>query len=154
ARQEELPLEGAAEGLEVGAHPAIVLCMIAFMKQTILVALLCVGGLAEAKPGDWVRIGKEGDWRGTKHAAADGGRLYSVETDGAFYVTDLASGAWQKAGKAEFGDTRQLWAGDGVIVSLEKDGTLYRIQPNGSWAPIGKAGEWKQTTHGAILGGK
>jgi hypothetical protein len=82
------------------------------------------------------------------------GKLYTVETNGALWVTDLGSGGWTQVGKAEFADTRVMFAAGGNLYTIEVDGNLFRVNPNnGTWAALGPAGAWKGARAGAVLGG-
>jgi hypothetical protein len=118
------------------------------------VLVLLAGTLAAAAPGDWERVGKPGAWRGVLAGTALGGTLYAVETDGRLYATDPATGAWQQVGKADFRNTRFLFAASGRLYSIEQDGSLYRINPaDGTWQRVGDAGAWKATVAGTVLAG-
>ena len=95
-----------------------------------------------------------GDWSNTIGAVVLDNTLYSIEKNGVLYRTDLGTGKWVQVGKAEFGNTKFLFAGSKNLLTIETDGSLYRIDPsNGSWAQIGKAGDWKGTIAGTVLGG-
>jgi hypothetical protein len=55
------------------------------------------------------------------------GRLYTTETNGCLYRTDLGTGKWQPIGKPEFGATMFMFAGKGRVYTIEKDGSLYGV---------------------------
>lgn len=96
-----------------------------------------------------------GDWADTKHAVVLGGKLYTIEVSGALYVTELPSGVWRQLGKAEFGNTKFLFAGTTNLITIENDGSLFRVNPaDGSWVRVGKTGDWKNTMVGAMIGDK
>ena len=116
------------------------------------VALLGVllTSLVHAEPGDRKRLGKAGNWKNTVAGAVLKNNLYSVESSGVLYSTDLKSGKWKPVGRAVFGRTKILLAANSSLYSIETDGNLYRINPaNGGRHRIGKAGEWKNTLNGA-----
>jgi hypothetical protein len=72
-----------------------------------------------------------------------------VETSGALYVTDPASGVWKQVGKNDFAATKFLFAAAGRLFSIEKDGSMYAISPtDGSWKRLGQAGAWAGTICG------
>jgi Caspase domain len=87
------------------------------------------GSLYRVDPGDGsrARVGAEGAWKGTKAGAVFDGRLYSAEADGTLTETDLATGKRQQLGKAEFGNTKFMFAGKDEVYTIETDGTLYRV---------------------------
>lgn len=56
------------------------------------------------------------------------------------------SGIWAQVGKSEFAGTSRLLSTNDALYSIEKDGSLYRIDPvSGAWAQVGAAGSWKNT---------
>lgn len=124
----------------------------------VLALVLATGVLqqAQAGVGDRIRIGQAGDWRGTVAAVTVNNRLYSIETSGALYVTDLSNGTWKKLGNSDFANTRFLFAVGQYLYTIETSGSLYRInQADGTWSYLpGKAGQWKGTTAGATLNGR
>ncbi len=70
-------------------------------------------------------------------------------------MTHLSSGRRKRIGKPEFQNTAFLFAVAGRLYTIEKDGSLYRINPrDGIWAGVGPAGGWKDTLAGVILRGK
>jgi hypothetical protein len=87
--------------------------------------------------GTWVGVGKPGEWSNTIAGTVLAGKLYTVESNGALYETIPSTAAWRQIGKAEFADTRFLFAASGSLYSIEKNGRLYRISPSdGSWGEI------------------
>ncbi|HVS35869.1 MAG TPA: hypothetical protein VMS17_09825, partial [Gemmataceae bacterium] len=64
----------------------------------------------DPKDGDRRRIGDEGAWKGTLAGAVLNGKLYTAEKDGGLYVSDLDGGDRKQIGKAEFGDTKFMFA--------------------------------------------
>jgi hypothetical protein len=100
-------------------------------------------------------IGTAGNWAGTIAGAALGGKIYTVETGGALYETDSASGTWKQIGKPEFANTLFLFGLGDQLVSIENSGSLYLINPaDGSWKPSGKPGDWLNTVAGTVLNGR
>ena len=115
---------------------------------TISLLIIAVGALQHVKA-------YAGDWSNTIGAVVLDNTLYSIEKNGVLYRTDLGTGKWVQVGKAEFGNTKFLFAGSKNLLTIETDGSLYRIDPSsGSWVGLGKAGEWKATVAGTVLGGK
>ncbi|HKS29850.1 MAG TPA: hypothetical protein VJS44_18650 [Pyrinomonadaceae bacterium] len=124
----------------------------------VLMLVLAAGALQQARAGvgDRIRIGQAGDWRNTIAAVTVNNRLYTIETSGSLYVTDLSSGTWKKLGNSDFANTRFLFAVGQYLYTIETSGSLYRInQTDGSWSYLpGKAGQWKGTIAGATLNGR
>ncbi len=123
----------------------------------LLMLLVSVGALQQARAnvGDRTRLGQAGEWKDTIGAVVSNNRLYTIETSGALYVTDLSNGKWSQIGKAEFANTRFLFAVDPNLYTIERDGSLYRVnQMNGAWSRVGQAGEWGNTIAGTILKGR
>lgn len=87
------------------------------------------GSLYQVDPvqGGWRRVGGAGGWSGTLAGAALNNRIYTVEASGGLFETNPASGDWHQLGAAEFGDTAFLFAAGGGLVTIERDGSLYRI---------------------------
>jgi hypothetical protein len=107
------------------------------------------------QPGGWVQVGAAGAWKETTAGAVLKGRLYTTESNGCLYVTDLGTGDWKQIGKPEFGATRLMFAAGDKLYTVETDGTLYRVDPNdGTWAGVGPGGAWKAARAGAVLGGR
>jgi hypothetical protein len=105
--------------------------------------------------GTWGRLGPAGAWKGTRVGAVLNDRLFTVETNGCLYVTDLSTGTWKEVGKQEFGDTVLMFAAAGSLYTIEKSGSLYRVNPkNGTWIQVGAAGAWKNTQAAAVLGNR
>ena len=78
-----------------------------------------------------------------------------METSGALYVTDPASGVWKQVGKNDFANTKFLFAAAGKLFSIEKDGSLYAVNPaDGSWKRLGQAGAWAGTICGIGAGNR
>jgi hypothetical protein len=106
-------------------------------------------------PGAWERVGPAGGWKGTRVGAILDDRLYTVETNGYLYATDLSTGTWRQVGQGEFGNTAFLFAAADNLYTIETDGSLYRVdRKKGSWARLGAAAAWKLTRAGAVLQGR
>jgi hypothetical protein len=100
-------------------------------------------------------VGSAGAWAGTIAGTALGEKIFTVESGGALYETDSASGAWKQVGKPEFAGTLLLLGLGDQLVSIEKSGSLYLINPaDGSWRASGKPGDWVNTIAGAVLNGR
>lgn len=129
--------------------------------RTFSVALLSVFGcgmysaaVAAAKPGDWKVVGKEGDYKKTKVATADGGKLYSVDSAGGLYVTDLASGTWKMIGEDDWSKTKWMWASGSTLMVVDSNGDMFKVNAaDGKWKQIGEQWAWKGLKQGAMLDG-
>ncbi len=107
-----------------------------------------------AADGTWKQVGAAGDWKDTLAGAILNGRLYTIEASGALYATDLATGKWKQIGKAEFADTKYLFAAGTSLYAIERNGDLSWINPgDGSWKRLGAAGAWKDVRGGAVVSG-
>lgn len=123
---------------------------------TFILVLLCVvtSRDAWATVADWTPPVTVGDWDNTIALTILNSYLYSVETSGALYRTDLRSGRWVQLGKPEFGNTRFLFSDNQSLFTIETDGSLYRVSPaNGSWIRLGEAGAWRGTIGLVVLNG-
>jgi hypothetical protein len=125
-------------------------------KAFLFCLLAVVAALSlPAQAGSWKAIGKAGDWAGTIAGVALDGKIYTVESSGALFVTEPASGAWKQVGKSDFANTRFLFASGGILFSIEKDGSLYAISPgDGLWGRLGKMGDWAGTIAGVAAGNR
>lgn len=119
-----------------------------------VLVLTLAGAAAGAGEFSKQTIGAPGQWAGTIAGAAWNGKLYTVEANGNLCATDPADGARVPLGGADFANTAFLFAAGDSLVSIEKDGTLYLIDPqDGSWKQSGPAGGWANTIAGAVLDG-
>jgi hypothetical protein len=87
------------------------------------------GSLFRINPqnGGWVRVGREGDWKGTIAGTVLKGKLYTVEVNGALYATNLGNGEWKALGKPEFAGTAFMFAAGSKVFTIEKDGSLFWV---------------------------
>jgi hypothetical protein len=119
------------------------------------ILVLAAALLLQAQAGSWKQVGKAGAWNGTIAGAVLNEKIYTVESSGAFYVTEPESGVWRQIGKNDFASTKFLFAAAGKLFSIEKDGSLYAINSiDGAWKQLGKAGAWAGTTCGTGLGSR
>lgn len=97
--------------------------------------------------------GQSGTWKATMCGVVGANsRLYTIETNGALYSTNLETGKWFQLGKAEFANTQFLFAVGVNLYTIERDGSLYRVnQSTGSWIRVGPAGAWKNTIAGTTF---
>src|SRR5262249_6255867 len=108
------------------------------------------GGAAVAKAGDREPLGQAGAWKGTLAGAVLGEALFTGDSDGHLYHGFLRTGVRKQVGSASFGNTTLMFAAARQLYSIEKDGTLYRVNPrDGSWVPL--EGDWKDTRAGAVI---
>ena len=115
------------------------------------------GSLYRVNPvsGGWNRVGQGGVWKDTITLVTLNDSLYSIERSGALYRTNLANGQWVQSGKAEFANTKLIFADGQNLYTIEADGSLYRVNPaDGAWRQIGSAGAWKNTIVGTTLNGR
>ena len=124
-------------------------------RLSLFVLLAAVPGAALADPGSWEQVGEAGAWKATIAGSTLKGRMYTVETDGVLYATNLANGEWKAVGKAEFGGAKFMFAAGDFLYTIETDGSLYKVDPkDGSWVQLGQAGDWKGTLAGAVHKGR
>ncbi|HMT06942.1 MAG TPA: hypothetical protein PKA82_02980 [Pyrinomonadaceae bacterium] len=96
-----------------------------------------------------------GDWDNTEPAVVLNGKLYTIETGGMLYVTELPSGVWKQLGKADFANTKFLFVSTTNLITIEADGSMYSVDPaSGAWRKVGKGADWKNTVVGATIGDK
>lgn len=120
-----------------------------FARPAALLGVLLTS-VAHAEPGDRKRLGASGALKNTVAGAALKNSFYSVSKSGALSVTDLKSGKTKKVGKAAFAKTKIMLAAGTSLYDIEKDGSLYRVNPaTGAKSRLGSAGEWKDTFIGA-----
>lgn len=100
----------------------------------------------------WGHVGPAGAWKDTIAGTMFKGSLYTVESDGVLYVTDVNKGTWRAIGKPEFAQTRFMFAADNHLYTIETNGSLYQVNPRkGTWKQIGESSAWKKTIAGAVL---
>ncbi len=147
------------------------------MKRPLLTVAACFGlgfgcaGLAIAEPagdlyvlgitinqvgsvGGWAQVGRRGDWQATAAGAILDGKLYTIETDGKLWRTDLSDGTYALVGAEAmpFGATDKLFAAEGALYSIDHAGTLYRVDPsNGGVTRVGDEAQWKDAVTGVVL---
>ncbi|HEV8370770.1 MAG TPA: hypothetical protein VGQ39_22665 [Pyrinomonadaceae bacterium] len=100
-------------------------------------------------------LGQSATWKATMCGVVSANsRLYTIETNGALYSTNLETGKWFQIGKPEFANTQFLFAVGVNLYTIERDGSLYRVnQSTGSWVRVGPAGAWSNTIAGTTLEG-
>ena len=85
-------------------------------------------------------MGAASAWNNTIAGTTLFGKIFSVERDGALYVTNPATGTWKQIGKADFGKTQFLFSTGSWLYSID-GGVLYRIHPgSGTWVAVGNNG--------------
>lgn len=105
-------------------------------------------------PGSWKRITKSDMYKRAIGAVVHAGALYHAVADGTFYRTDLATGKIATVSrKPDFGSIRWLMDAGTTMLSLEKDGTVYKISPDASRQAVGKRGNYKDTIAAAVADG-
>lgn len=86
----------------------------------------------DPKTGSWSTLMKAGEWGNTIAActmAEMGKYLYTIEKSGILYKTDLLANKYISLGKADFANTAFMtYAGDGKVVTIEKEGTCYLVE--------------------------
>ena len=88
------------------------------------------GTLFRVNPGDgsWAAIGHPGDWKETVGGAILGGRLFTAQSDGSLYCTDLRNGNHRNVGRADFAATRFMFPVGAELFTIESSGNLYRVE--------------------------
>ncbi len=127
------------------------------MRITWLVVIFVIAMFQTtyAGVGDKTRLGQPGDWKGTIAVTTYNNRLFSIESSGVLYETDLRNGKWRQLGKPDFVNTKHIFAVNESLYTIETDGTFYRVSPaDGSWAKVGQAGAWRNTIAGTVWNGR
>ncbi len=102
-----------------------------FGDASHLIALADGGALYDISPttGAARQIGDRCAWDHTVAGTILAGRLYTIETSGQLYVTDLADGAWREVGEADFPDAASLLHDGTDLYVLDTDGDVQRVDP-------------------------
>ena len=100
--------------------------------DTLLLSLIGDGSLYDINlsTGVWRRIGKTKDWKREKAGAILNGKLYSVDSDEGFYVTDLNDGTRKQIDNTQFGRATVLFQEGGKLYMVDRKGTLFEVQMN------------------------
>jgi hypothetical protein len=116
---------------------------------------LYVLGVALNQRGDagaWEQVGQPGAWKATVAGVVYKDQLYTVESSGVLYATNLGTGEWKPIGKPDFAGTAFLFTAGDKLYAVEKDGGLYRVDPgDGARERVGKEGAWKATKAGVVV---
>ena len=94
----------------------------------LAVLILLLPALGQAGPGAWKQVGKSGAWKATIAGTALADAIYTVESSGALYRTDPASGRWKALGKPAFKNTRFMFSAGGKLYTIERNGNLYAVE--------------------------
>ena len=81
-----------------------------FLRPNVLsllgaLTLLCTLSDVQAMPGSWKQVGQSGAWHRTTAATGLQGKLYTTESNGGLYATDVTTGHWKQIGKQDFVNT-------------------------------------------------
>ena len=107
----------------------------------------------EGAAGGWAQVGPDAAWKATIAGTILQGRMYTVESDGTLYATNLKTGAWEPLGKPVFRNTRFMLAEGTELYTVESTGNLYHVNPaNGGRKQVGPDGAWKATIAATVLG--
>jgi hypothetical protein len=89
------------------------------------------GSLYRINPADgtWAQIGAGGAWKASTVGAILNDQLYTTQSDGNLFVTDLRTGSRRHIGAAEFGLTTYMFAVAGKLDTIETSGSLFRVSP-------------------------
>ena len=79
--------------------------------------------------GAWDSVGERGGWADTIAATTMGGALYTIESGGTLFETDLRTGRWAQRGDPDFADTEFMVAHGRSLYTIESSGSLYEITP-------------------------
>ena len=100
-----------------------------FGDASHLVVLADGGALYDLSPTTGVarQIGERCAWDHTVVGTLLASRLYTIETSGQLYVTDLADGAWREVGEGGFTDAASLLNDGTDLYVLDTAGDLRRV---------------------------
>ena len=117
-----------------------------FMRPRLLImslSFILVSSLIHAQTVTLRQVGKGNlfmslagyfNWRGA---------LYSIDTQGAIYKTDLDSGSHTRIGKATYPKFKFFFGLNTKLYIVENDGSMTEIDPiTGDWKTISTMGEW------------
>lgn len=96
------------------------------------------------KKGNYEQIGSKGEFRNVNNLAALDGWLWTVE-GGNLYKSNPKSGRWEKV-STDYGDTEAMVGMNGMIYTIESDGTVYETDKNGNYKRLGDKGEFRHAT--------
>lgn len=85
--------------------------------------------MVSAQTGTATMVGPEGGWSAAISATVLNNKLYTVETDGAIYETDLTTTAKTAIGKAEYGNSRFIFATTTNLFIIDYNGTMFKVDP-------------------------
>lgn len=102
------------------------------------------------------QMGKTGTYKDSIAAATADGKLFTIERDGRFYVTNLADMGYTSLKAADYASTNYMMATAGKVVSVEKDGSAFNVvtEGKGKWFSLGPNDLWKGSKAATFHGGK
>lgn len=100
--------------------------------DTLLLSLIGDGSLYDINlnTGVWRRVGKTKDWKRQKAGAVMNGKLYSVDSDQALYVTDLNDGTKKQIDNTQFSKASYLFPEGGKLYMVDRNGCLFEVIMN------------------------
>ncbi|TAE33869.1 MAG: hypothetical protein EAZ92_00340 [Candidatus Kapaibacterium sp.] len=95
------------------------------------------------KNGKYEQIGAAGEFSNVDNFAALDGWLWTVE-GGVLYKSNPKSGRWEKV-STDYGDTEAMVGLNGMIYTIESDGTVYETDKQGNYRRLGDKGDFRNT---------
>ncbi len=96
----------------------------------------------------------KGGFKGCTELAAMDGKLWTIE-NGTLYKTEPTTLKWEQVGKeGDFANVTAIAAGDKFLWLIDKEGTLYKVDQNGTRTMLGEKGSYGQTSILTTLSGK
>jgi hypothetical protein len=83
----------------------------------------------DAESGEYEAFGDETAYAGTRAATIHNGTFYTVNEDGSLGATSIEDGGYEEDNEEDLSEVRNLFSANGALYAIEKDGTLYRIDP-------------------------
>jgi hypothetical protein len=77
--------------------------------------------------GKWTRIGEKKAWKYVKWGDIIGNKLYTIESPGSFYVSDLSTGTRTLLDDKQFQNGAVIFATGGKLYSIFRDGQLFEV---------------------------
>jgi hypothetical protein len=106
----------------------------------------------EGAAGGWAQVGGDAEWKATTAGTIRNGALYTTESAGGLFVTELSDGTWRQLGKPDFAATKFLFSAGENLYTIASNGNLVRVDPaTGARARVGAQGDWKNTIAAAVL---
>ncbi len=96
------------------------------------------------KTGKYEQLGDKGAFKNVDNLAALDGWLWTVE-GGILYKSNPKSGRWEKV-STDYGDTEAMVGMNGMIYTIESDGSVYETDKQGNYKRLGDKGDFQHAT--------